>query len=406
MINVYLGKPGAGKSYSAMDLLLSALAAGRRVYTTLPVVRDAAQVEVTRRRRAANAKRIGSSGLVRKLLFRPMRLVAFVRLCRMARRKFAGWQAPMLLTMLDVKRLPDGYYWEELVRNAEVGIDGRGPVFIVDEIGSVLDKMRTSEQSANRFMQTMREHRHFYASIVFIVQAHHQLDGLAGLKPMVGHWCFVANVKHTIGLAMYDRVVYDTHLPRMLTEPVSRKRGFFRQRIFNCYRSHALGAARVGARRVKQDGTEAEETEYGSEQEVTMGTSRRGRIMVVLVLCVCAVVGGLYFGGTLFSKAAMMVSGESPEVSVGFAGEEKPAAVVSPAPDARPEIDESWAFDSFARLRRKFPSMDITRETVLNGKYLRAGRWFAVPGRCEHAKMPGGDFLVCAPRQAPESAGG
>jgi len=381
MISVYSGRPGAGKSYAAVVQVIAGLLKGRRVVTNLPLNPRAIDLWVRRRRkppRRLPPSRARSWRIRRYLL---------ARLWRGESGRADCWFAPSLqqrgqLAVVDSRFFESGDNWRVAfigVRQlfaedaaAAAGEDpppvtaSTGAVVVVDECGAVLDKYVVGDKSKRNMaalMQALQEHRHYYASVILIVQSHHQLDSAKRIKALVGRWCEVANLRHAVGVGAYVRNTYESHYgaDRLCLSTV---RGNYKQEIFNLYRSHAAAAGWVD--------------ESGIEQDVAAGgTAKTKLIIYISFVCVAAVAAvwlalsaseGM-FGDLLGGQSIESTVQESPRTPAVAAATDAAAPALSPPPESLPP-SQRWPLLEWRPLDYYSESTNIA---TLDGGLLRVG---------------------------------
>ena len=379
MISVYLGKPGAGKSYSAMCLILQSLYSGRQVYTNLPIDGLAVAAFLASQRKSMTA----TERAVR--LVRVWRARRFIQSGRKPLGGIRSLPANLHMVTSDYFHVPQN--WMTLLESSSVSIRGEGPVIVLDEIGSILDAMVSNmkENKLDLFYKSLREHRHFYATLIFICQSHHQID-TAGrqVKALVEQWCEVVNFQHSAGMAFFERVVYTEHFGTGRV-PVSRFRGRYRPEIFLCYRSHDL-AKRQGA------------GELGIEQEVTTGKNRLVFFKVVGILVVAAVIAVVVMSFTFYDQVSAMMFGDDAEQVTAIASDDQGATSDTPATAAAPKVPNYFLpSDSrfHTRLQAAYPGLLFRPVHGSFGRWLDKGLWVKPKAPCRLISAPSGDYLAC-----------
>lgn len=313
MISVYLGVPGAGKSYAAVIQCVEALIQHRNIYTNLPLVKE----------------KIAEYALNHKINNKPRTYHSVKRRLRVMRYfyrrgslpRVGGSRAVRLEVMLERIRLVetdffhDAENWASALKPDFELTDARqGSLVIVDEFGSVLDKILAKKVGHDKpnydeFNQLLREHRHYYASIILIAQSHHQFGKAPEIKSLVNRWCEVASLKDWIGNG-YMRRSYETHYgPNRAA--MSTQQGVFRKGVFDLYNSHVHGGKNIG--------------NLGFERDVVAGKSGKGKMLLLVLIVVCAVFFGIYsllgfldtsFSKTLLGKDEIIVSAGEDGIAV------------------------------------------------------------------------------------------
>ena len=359
MISVYIGRPGAGKSYSACVRIIAALQAGRCVYTNLPVDVDAFVSYLSRGRPA----RWGS-------LSRRLRVACFLF-------RRGGSNAPRFARRVNLRPVddavlesPDG--WARMLRE---GASSGGSVIVVDEAGARFDALAALKGAElDKFRRSMQEHRHYYASILLCAQSHHQIDSVGRrVKALVEQWCEITNLRYALGVSGYVRSVYAVHYGEDRV-PISVFRGRYRGEIFSLYRSHALGGDAV--------------VESGMEVDVSAGGSTaRGKLIFVC----CIVLGGLIALGFIVpgavDRAGSLAGGDRVVAPVG--------AAVAPVDGVEIEGGVDAAVDPLplpAVLWRRVAA------SVGEGRYLRGGQVIEVSEGCTLALDARGFSWLGCPR--------
>lgn len=383
MITVIVGQPGAGKSYSATVMIAEALVDGRRVVTNLPIKMAAMAafvLDVRRRRLIARRRRQRSRADKRRLLQ--------ILLKRGGLPEFA---IPVRDTLLNLRVVEsDAFHrpatWREAmtwgVEDAADRGAGRGVVLVVDEAGTAIDNIikgkpamrgqpvtrRISVQDSElvdtgddfpAWLQIMREHRHYAASVALLCQSHHQLT--TDVKALVQEWVELANLRRQTGISTYERVTYDSHYG--MREPLHTKHGLYKQFIFDLYSSHDLMREHEDAGGI------------GIEEEVTAGGVSRWRVYFAGALVVVGIGCFLWFGWTLLGLSERLIDNKDAPVIAGASAVDGDAAAgddidapLSPAADpVMVELHREYPGLTFRRV--KFASDE--RRVYMDGNRLR-----------------------------------
>jgi len=397
MISVYSGRPGAGKSYAAVVQVIGGLKAGRRVVTNLPLNPRAIDKWVYRRNRPQRRKPHSRARL------RAVRRYMLKRIWRGESGRAHVWFAPSLrrrgqLSCVDSRFFESGDNW----RAAFIGLAGvfgeaadkpapavtaaTGAVVVVDECGAVLDKYVVGDKSKRNLaalMQALQEHRHYYASVILIVQSHHQLDSAKRIKALVGRWCEVANLRHAVGVGAYVRNTYESHYgaDRLCSSTV---RGNYKQEISDLYRSHAAAAEWVD--------------ESGIEQDMAAGGTAKTKLMIYIGFVCAAAAAAVWlalsasegmFGDLLGGRevAAPVTQSLSAPAVVAADSPDAAAPPSPPPPESLPPA-QRWPLLEWRRLDYYSESTNIA---TLNGGLLRVG------DRCGVEVFEGDAWLGCKP---------
>lgn len=204
MINAVVGKPGAGKSYEAVDLCRRAIEEqGRVVVTNLPLKldhefwQDAQEAGLLQWHKAEDH----DTGRVHFAQYQD-----WVRA-----------QAP------------------ENMRDGEKEGQKLGPLIVIDEIGTCFAAME--KDTLNDVRVLLSKHRHSLADYYFVVQSHTHME--LEVKPLVESWVELSSMKKS-GLPGYRWLVFSTWYGQR--EPLSQGVRRYDKRRFALYDSHALGA--------------------------------------------------------------------------------------------------------------------------------------------------------------------
>jgi zona occludens toxin len=220
MINLLLGAPGGGKSYEAVSFhVLPAVQRGRKVITNLPLNLEAfealepgssALIELRTTTLAdapdtsENEGSEGSDGL--------MRLITRARASKFVNRAFAN---------------PEDYASEWR------GVDGIGPLYVVDECHFCLPKMGTSKAVEEWFSM----HRHFNADVLLITQSSGKIS--PSIRDLI-QVCY--KVRKAVALGKTDeyiRKIFDGVNGGEVSTTIRK----YKPQYFKLYRSHTHGAA-------------------------------------------------------------------------------------------------------------------------------------------------------------------
>lgn len=289
MISVYSGRPGAGKSYASVVQVLGALQVGRRVVTNLPLDVRGIRVYFWRRGFRSRAGSFYRPGVDHHRVERSkedlkrIRGILWRRLLRGCSGRGDRFLAPAILppgalTLVDTSFFHRGANWR-LAFDPVPGMRltaATGSVVVVDEAGSVFDSYdfgTNIKANMAALLKSLQEHRHFYASVILIVQSHHQLDSVKRIKALVGRWCEIANLRHGLGIGRYVRRTYEVHYGAN-RQCLHAVQGAYKREIFSCYRSHS------------QAGPVVDET--GIERDVAAGKTGRGKLVTALTILVVA----------------------------------------------------------------------------------------------------------------------
>ena len=383
MISVFLGRPGSGKSYSAVIKVIDALLNRRVVVTNLPINVGAVQLFVRARVLRLNKKK------------RPSRSIA--RLYRASWWVFnRGSIPPFGAVFVDVRVVPPGFFdqaagWQQAV---ELGVKVGGSVVVVDEVGARFDViMQKGRDEFAQFFKVLQEHRHFYASIILIAQSHHQLDVIGGrLKALVEQWVEVVNLRYALGVKAYIRTVYTTYYGSDRS-PLGVYRGAYRADVFEMYRSHSL-AETVGV------------VESGIEQDISAGGQGHFRLFVTLFVVLAAFLGAGYALYSASDQVRRVVSGNIGITAEEFGKQERAVSesgtpgvnsgggsvpVPAAGPDAVPVAGLAFLRSEYGGLRWRPVVLILSRDS-----WIESGRRWR-DARCVTAVSGSGSYVGCPP---------
>lgn len=229
MLSAIIGKPGAGKSYEGVILVLRALEDGRVVLTNLPL-----NPEVSPFKESIEKKDLV---LYSTTLDIPD---SDDSLTRASFSSYSEWKP-----LID----PDN---QRQIETKKFGIKKSkavGPILILDEVRLAFDQMQRTDQVTLHRLDTsatdftlvcdlLSKHRHFYADVYLITQGHHDLPQT--VKGYVDDWIELVSARK-LGLGGYTWAVYNTwYGARESTASGARK---YKKKIFALYDSHAYGMA-------------------------------------------------------------------------------------------------------------------------------------------------------------------
>lgn len=224
-IHVLAGKPGAGKSYNAVQRAEEAIDAGRVVVTNLPL-------------KKAHPKWAAAIEERRLILYpTPAETIADANAPSFA--NWAGW-SPIFAE--------EGGFKRE-VEEEDGSTKMMGPLVLVDESSATFAEMyrRSKGRNATRdFDQVIRSfevHRHHGVDILLIYQDHSQ--ALAPIKALVERWHTFTNTSEaTHPLKTWSMKTTSKGFSPGSQSALDTKKGRFKDDIFALYDSHAEGAGK------------------------------------------------------------------------------------------------------------------------------------------------------------------
>lgn len=278
MISVYVGKPGAGKSYAAVCAAVAVLARGGHVATNLPLDMPAA---------------LAYAGGLRPLPRWKRRVLTALRL---PIERFTPKPRPIdpsTLTIHPDAELATPAFWDAVaIRSASLR-SRAGCTVVIDEAAAWVRAVRDltpSQQST--ILAALERHRQSYLNVIFLCQNHLQLDPLKSIKRLVHLWSDVVNLRETLHLPFYQRTVYDSWYAPNGTERLvlDTRRGRYLPEVFEIYRSHAYAPTT----------SPSDSLELGVESSVS---DNRGGLRAVkwYIIGALLIVFGLYFAGDAIS---------------------------------------------------------------------------------------------------------
>lgn len=224
-IHVLAGKPGAGKSYNAVQRAEEAIDAGRVVVTNLPL-------------KKAHPKWAAAIEERRLILYpTPAETIADANAPSFA--NWAGW-SPIFAE--------EGGFKRE-VEEEDGSTKMMGPLVLVDESSATFAEMHRKSKGRNAtrdFDQVIRSfevHRHHGVDILLIYQDHSQ--ALAPIKALVERWHTFTNTSEaTHPLKTWSMKTTSKGFSPGSQSALDTKKGRFKDDIFALYDSHAEGAGK------------------------------------------------------------------------------------------------------------------------------------------------------------------
>lgn len=217
-IDVYKGKPGAGKSYHGTLTAREALEKGRPVVTNLPLKAD----------HEFWAEHIANGNLV---LVKGRQDVEAHEHNHFGR--WEGWKR---------YATPD----HGLMRTVEGRADEAGtvgPLIICDEASGTLEWMQKNSKKNDEwsdFINFLRLHRHSRVDIVFLYQDYAQVQ--QDVKSLVERWHDFTNMTEIMGANTYRVRVYSKGFQINAKAAISEKTRPYRQEVYELYDSYSEGA--------------------------------------------------------------------------------------------------------------------------------------------------------------------
>lgn len=216
-IHAIVGKPGAGKSYEAVQRAHDAVESGRCVVTSLPLQAD---------------HPFWAKALEDKLLF----LIQGERSPEEGY-KFGSWDAwDEFGNSTDYQRVLEGSKGE----TARLG-----PLIIVDEGLVTFMKMRRGKRGKEaewpRLMEYFAVHRHNLVDILLMFHDHGQVD--PDMKQVIERWHHVVNTSEMTGRNTFQVKTANKGFVQG-NAFIDRKNGSFKKSIYELYDSYAEGAGK------------------------------------------------------------------------------------------------------------------------------------------------------------------
>lgn len=217
-IDVYKGKPGAGKSYHGTLTAKEALEGGRPVVTNLPLKADhpfwkehidKGNLILVKGRQDVQAHEVDHFG------------------------RWAGWRR---------WSTPDHGLMREVQGKAdEAGMVG--PLIIVDEAAGTLEWMyrnsKKSEEWAD-FVNFLRLHRHSRVDVILLYQDYGQVQ--QDVKSLVERWHDFTNMSEVMGANVYRVRVYSKGYQNNAKAAISEKQRPYKKDVYELYDSFSEGA--------------------------------------------------------------------------------------------------------------------------------------------------------------------
>lgn len=236
-IHVLQGKPGAGKSYDAVQRCRDAVESGRSVVTNLPLKRDhpfwvAAEEEGRLVRMPGPAEVAGGQ------------FEAHFG-------NWAGWEHMFR---------EGGPYHRKVVDEKTGEEQVLGPLVVVDEASGTFSPMvraskgRNATEDYHKLLRAFEVHRHHGLDILLIYQDHAQAT--SEIKALVERWHTFTNITEGAGIPSWSmRTTMKGFQPG--GQALNTQKGRFKKEIFALYDSHSEGLGKGESVKIKRKGLRA-----------------------------------------------------------------------------------------------------------------------------------------------------